>query len=33
MDFQTPLEVCEYMVSLIDSKSNTILEPTPGEEI
>jgi len=31
MDFQTPIEVCRYMVSLIDTKPSTILEPTPGE--
>jgi len=31
MDFQTPISVCEYMVSLIDTKPLTILEPTPGE--
>jgi len=31
MDFQTPIPVCEYMVSLIPPGLKTILEPTPGE--
>jgi len=29
-DFQTPPEVCKYMVSLIPAGAKTILEPTPG---
>ena len=31
MDFQTPPEICKYMVSLIPSGCKTILEPTKGE--
>lgn len=30
MDFQTPIEVCKYMVSLIPSDAKWVLEPTPG---
>lgn len=30
-NFQTPLDVCDYMVSLVPSGVQTILEPTPGE--
>lgn len=30
-DFQTPKWVCDYMVSLIPEKAQTILEPTPGQ--
>lgn len=30
-DFQTPSNVAEYMVSLIPKKSDTVLEPTPGD--
>lgn len=29
-NFQTPLEVCEYMVDMIPPSAVTILEPTPG---
>jgi type I restriction-modification system DNA methylase subunit len=29
-EFQTPYEVCRYMVSLIPVTAKTILEPTPG---
>lgn len=29
-DFQTPIEVAEYMVSLVPSEAKRILEPTPG---
>lgn len=29
-NFQTPPEVCEYMVSMIPSQCVTVLEPTPG---
>lgn len=29
-DFQTPIHVCKYMVSLIPIECNTVLEPTPG---
>lgn len=31
MDFQTPLNCCKYIVSLIPKNAKTILEPTPGE--
>lgn len=31
MDFQTPPEICKYMVSLIPNGCKTILEPTPGK--
>jgi hypothetical protein len=31
MDFQTPLNVAEYMCSLIPEGTKTVLEPTPGE--
>lgn len=31
MDYQTPIEVAEYMCSLIPVGTKTILEPTPGE--
>lgn len=30
-DFQTPANVCRYMVSLIPEGVNTVLEPTPGQ--
>lgn len=30
-DFQTPPEVCRYMVSLIPLGVKTVLEPTPGK--
>lgn len=30
MEYQTPPEVCDYMVSLIPKNVKTILEPTPG---
>jgi len=30
MDFQTPQNICELMVSMIPSGSITVLEPTPG---
>lgn len=30
-DFQTPIEVCKYMVSLIPENAATVLEPTPGK--
>ncbi len=29
-DFQTPIEVCKYMVSLVPVGSVTVLEPSPG---
>lgn len=29
-DFQTPPEVCRYMVSLMPLRVKTVLEPTPG---
>ncbi|WP_109852786.1 hypothetical protein [Aquimarina sp. AU58] len=29
-DFQTPINVARYMVSLIPNESRTVLEPTPG---
>lgn len=29
--FQTPPEVCRYMVSLIPEGTKTVLEPTPGQ--
>ena len=29
-DFQTPLHICKYMVSLLPKGVKTILEPTPG---
>lgn len=29
-NFQTPPEVCKYMVSLIPDQCKTVLEPTPG---
>lgn len=29
-DFQTPVPVCKYMVSLIPAGARTALEPTPG---
>lgn len=29
-DFQTPIEVCKYMVGLIPTGVVTVLEPTPG---
>ena len=28
--FQTPENVCDYMVSLVPTFARTILEPTPG---
>ncbi len=30
MDFQTPMEVCRYMASLVPEYSARVLEPTPG---
>ena len=30
-NFQTPLEICKYMVSLVPNGCKTILEPTPGK--
>ena len=30
MDFQTPPNVCDYMVSLLPAGVETVLEPTPG---
>ena len=30
-DFQTPEEVCKYMVNMIPKHARTILEPTPGD--
>lgn len=30
-DFQTPLEICDYMVSLLPESVKHVLEPTPGE--
>jgi len=30
LDFQTPPEVCRYMVSLLPAGTRTVLEPTPG---
>lgn len=29
-NFQTPIEVCRYMASMIPTGTRTILEPTPG---
>ena len=29
-DFQTPIDVAEYMVSLLPINVKTVLEPTPG---
>lgn len=29
--FQTPIQVCDYMISLIPEESTIILEPTPGK--
>jgi type I restriction-modification system DNA methylase subunit len=29
-EFQTPIEVCKYMASLIPAGVRTVLEPTPG---
>src|ERR1700694_5879712 len=29
-DFQTPVNVCEYMVDLLPASVKTVLEPTPG---
>lgn len=29
-DYQTPIDVCQYMVSLIPKGVRTVLEPTPG---
>lgn len=29
-DFQTPPDICRYMVSLLPAAVNTVLEPTPG---
>lgn len=29
-DFQTPVPVCRYMVSMVPGGAQTILEPTPG---
>lgn len=29
--YQTPIEVCKYMASLIPAGVETVLEPTPGE--
>jgi len=31
MDFQTPADICEYMVSLIPAGIRDVLEPTPGK--
>lgn len=31
MDFQTPVWLCNYMVSLVEGNPHSILEPTPGE--
>lgn len=31
MDFQTPDDICSYMVSLIPAGVRSVLEPTPGE--
>lgn len=31
IDFQTPPDVCKYMVSMMPSWTKTVLEPTPGE--
>ena len=30
MDFQTPIDVCEYMASYLPDNAGRILEPTPG---
>ncbi len=30
-EFQTPVVVCEYMVSMIPNSAKSILEPTPGK--
>lgn len=29
-NFQTPLDICDYMVDMVPSDAITILEPTPG---
>lgn len=29
-DFQTPINVCEYMASMVPASSKKVLEPTPG---
>lgn len=29
-DFQTPVNVCDYMVSLLPGGVRSVLEPTPG---
>ena len=31
MHFQTPMYVCDYMVSLLPKHVTSVLEPTPGE--
>lgn len=31
MDFQTPLDICEYMISFLPNNAGSILEPTAGE--
>ena len=30
-DFQTPIKVCQYMVSFLPDNAGKILEPTPGD--
>jgi len=30
MEFQTPVQVCKYMASLVPAGTKTVLEPTPG---
>lgn len=30
-EFQTPMELCRYMASLVPDGSGTVLEPTPGD--
>lgn len=31
MNFQTPLDVCDYMASFLPDNAGNILEPTAGE--
>lgn len=31
MDFQTPAQICKYMVALLPDSIETVLEPTPGQ--
>jgi type I restriction-modification system DNA methylase subunit len=31
INFQTPIPICDYMISLIPESAKSILEPTPGD--